>query len=72
MGFLSRKPDSNENINSSSNPWGSKNPDLDNFYILLSGKGKRCIICQRVVLNCHLTEINGKYYCPDHKPEGKP
>lgn len=71
MGFLSRLPSSNENSPEPSNSWGNQNPDVDDFFILLNEEGKRCRVCQRVILNCHLTKIGGNYYCPDHKPKGE-
>jgi len=70
MGYLSRLQNSNEKINSSPNPWGSQNPDFDDFAVLLNGLGKRCRICQKVILNRHLTRIDDEYYCPNCEPEG--
>lgn len=69
MGYLSRQPDSNE-ILREQNPWGSQNPDFDDFAVLTNSEGKRCCVCNRVVLNRHLLQNGGKNYCPDHAPAG--
>ncbi len=68
MGFLSRLPNSNDPPKNSSNPWGSKNPEIiDDTAILLNEMGKRCSNsdCKRVVLNAYLKMKGEKYYCPD-------
>lgn len=66
MGFLTRKPDSNDPPKDfSENPWGPKSDVLDDVAVLLNSMGKRCCRCRRVVMNEHLKEKDGKHYCPD-------
>ena len=68
-GILSRQPNSNKITRGSLNPWGSKNEDYDDIAVLLNGDGKRCCVCQRVVLNRYLKIKDDKNYCPDHEPK---
>lgn len=71
MGHLSRQPNSNDPPVGTSNPWGSRNPELvDDMTVLLNGDGERCCVCQRVILNCYLKTKDGKNYCPNHAPTG--
>ncbi len=59
MGFLSRKPTSNEAAPESS-PWGG-NELMDNFTLLLNGDGAKCHECRRVTRKCFLKSG----LCPD-------
>lgn len=70
MGYLSRKPTPNELLNSS-NPWGSQDPYLDDIAVLAFGLGKRCSVCNRVVIHRYLKHKNERPYCPDHFPKGE-
>ena len=66
MGFLSRLPNSNDPPkDSSKNPWGSKNPNIDDITVLLNEMGRRCKSCKRVVLNAFLKMRGDTHYCPD-------
>ena len=68
MGFLGRLPNSNESRIDIQNTWGNRNPSFDDTAILLNGRGKRCYVCNKVILNCYLRKKDGKNYCPDHTP----
>ena len=70
MGFLTRQPGSNEIPSSQANPWGSQDDCYDDVAVLLNGGGKRCCVCQRVVLNSHILQKDGRNYCPDHASAG--
>lgn len=66
MGYLSRKPTSNEEAGNRSpdeNPWGTG----DNFLALLQKTAIRCCHCACVVANKHAAVIDGHAFCPDHK-----
>jgi len=69
MGFASRLPTSNEALGQRLNPWGPLDDLRDDGSVLLAGEGKRCQKCRRVVLNEWLKIIDGKSYCPDHRPD---
>lgn len=60
MGYLSRKPTSNDMPRGGKSPWGG-NEFLDDTALLISGHGERCDGCKRVTQNQHL-ENN---LCPD-------
>ena len=65
MGFASRKPNPNEPMISSENPYGSDSDVLDDTAVLLTKRGKRCRVCKRVILNRYLKFKDGKPFCPD-------
>ena len=70
MGYLNRKPTPNEPL-SSPNPWGSQDPCLDDIAVLINGMGKRCSVCNRVVIHRYLKYKDERPYCPNHFPEGE-
>ena len=67
MGYLTRKPTSNEPSSDTSNPWGSESDVYDDTAVLLNQDGKRCCNCKRVILNRYITYKGDKPYCPDCK-----
>jgi len=64
MGYLSRKPTSNDPPQSREevNPWLEDNDVLDETALLLSGSAKRCRGCKRATSNCYL---DARGCCPD-------
>ena len=67
MGYLSRKPTSNDPPRGrEENPWGPQDDVRDDISVLLSGEGMRCTTCRRVVLNEFLRWRDDRSYCPDH------
>jgi len=66
MPFGSRKPIPDYPV-VNENPYGTQSDVDDDTAVLLSGRGKRCCICKRVILNRHLRCRDGdeKPYCPD-------
>jgi len=67
MGYLSRKPTSNDPPrNGAENPWGPQDDIRDDISVLLAGEGRRCAACSRVILNEFLRSRGDKLYCPDH------
>jgi len=69
MGFGSRLPTPNEPPRRSTNPWGSQNPDYDDFAALLNGDAVRCAVCRCVVMKEHQRVKDGFIVCPEHGTE---
>lgn len=66
MGYGSRKTNSNDMGRlKKNNPWGPKDGFRDDVSVLLSGEGRRCNECKRVILNKYLQEQDGQFFCPD-------
>ena len=69
MGYLSRKPNSNDIPRNRPNPWGADDDIEDDFYLLATGAGERCSFCQRVIRKCFLEIIRRRFreehLCPD-------
>ena len=61
MGYLTRKPTSNEPPKKGKSPYGG-GEIIDDFHLLLNGDGRYCKKCQRVTRNEHLDEND---LCPD-------
>ena len=71
MNNLSKTLNCNDIFRDLYNPWGSRRNDFDDYVLLLNGLAAKCCICDRIVREGWLSSINGRYYCPDHKPKLK-
>lgn len=62
MGYLSRKPSTNERVLPDKSPWLGGCGMVDDIGMLLSGDAERCDKCHRAT---HTRNLSKDHLCPD-------